>query len=180
MFVYNVKLSRTSIFKALLVIAIIIFLILFGIAMYKIISASLEQSFKVEDNLFKDGIATLTCDNYTDVLKMVHNDIDTYIGQKIKFSGYVYKAPDFKETEFVLARNMLVNNNTQSIIVGFLCDSKDIDKYEEGTWVEITGEIALTLVESGLNACIQAVAIRYFLFVQMGCKYHGMVAVFSQ
>ena len=141
MFVYNVKLSRTNIFKALLVIAIIIFLILFGIAMYKIISASLEQSFKVEDNLFKDGIATLTCDNYTDVLKMVHNDIDTYIGQKIKFSGYVYKAPDFKETEFVLARNMLVNNNTQSIIVGFLCDSKDIDKYEEGTWVEITGEI---------------------------------------
>ncbi|MBQ9298535.1 MAG: hypothetical protein IJ223_05885 [Clostridia bacterium] len=141
MFIYNFKLSRTNIFKILLVLAIIIFIILFGIAMYKIVSASLNQNFKVEDNIFKNGIASLTSDNYTDVLKMVHNDIDTYIGQKINFSGYVYKAPDFKNTEFVLARNMLVNNNTQTLIVGFLCDCKDISKYEEGTWVEITGEI---------------------------------------
>ena len=141
MFVYNFKLNRTGIFKLVLVIAILIFIILFGIAVYRIVNASLNTNFKVTDSLLYGEVATLTASNYTDVLKMVHNDLDTYIGQKIKFSGYVYRAPDFTETQFVLARNMLINNNTQSLIVGFLCTCNEIKNYTDNTWVEITGEI---------------------------------------
>lgn len=117
MFVYNFKLSRTNIFKCVLIIAIIVFVILFGIAVYKIVYASLDKNFKVNDSIINGEVAVLTADNYTDVLKMVHNDLSTYIGQKIKFSGYVYRAPDFSENEFVLARNMLINNKSQSLIV---------------------------------------------------------------
>lgn len=141
MFVYNLKLNRTSIFKILLVIAIIVFVTLFGIAVYRIVSASLNKSFKVNDSILQGEVATLTSDNYTDVLKMVHNDLNTYLGQKIKFTGYVYRAADFAENEFVLARNMLVNNNTQSLIVGFLCNCNEIKQFSDNTWVEITGEI---------------------------------------
>ena len=143
MFVYNFKVNRTSIFKCILIIVALIFIILFGIAVYRIISASLGDTndFKVNDSIFQGEVASLTADNYTDVLKMVHDDLDTYIGQKIKFSGYVYRAPDFTDCEFVLARNMLVNNNSQSLIVGFLCNYNDIKSYSDNTWVEITGEI---------------------------------------
>lgn len=143
MFVYNFKVNRTSIFKCILIIAALIFIILFGIAVYRIVSASLGSTndFKVNDSIFQGEVASLTADNYTDVLKMVHDDLDTYIGQKIKFSGYVYRAPDFTDCEFVLARNMLVNNNSQSLIVGFLCNYDDIKSYPDNTWVEITGEI---------------------------------------
>lgn len=141
MFVYNLKLNRTSIFKYVLIIAAIIFVILFGIAVYRIISASLNDNIKINDSILQGDVATLTVDNYTDVLKMVHDDLNTYIGQKIKFSGYVYRAPDFSSNEFVLARNMLVNNNSQSLIVGFLCNCDNISKYSDNTWVEITGEI---------------------------------------
>ena len=141
MFVYNFKVTRTSIFKCILIKTAIIFIILFGIAVYRIVSASLGDNFKVNDSIIQGKVATLTVDNYTDVLKMVHNDLDTYIGQKIKFSGYVYRAPDFTDCEFVLARNMLVNNNSQSLIVGFLCNYDDIKSYPDNTWVEITGEI---------------------------------------
>lgn len=141
MFVYNFKLNRTNIFKCILVIAIIVFVILFGIAVYRIISASLNDNFKVDDTILKGEVATLTAENYTDVLKMVHNNLDTYIGQKIKFTGYVYRAPDFTENEFVLARNMLINNNSQTLIVGFLCNCEQIKTYEDNTWIEIVGEI---------------------------------------
>lgn len=143
MFVYNFKVNRTSIFKCILIIAALIFIILFGIAVYRIVSASLGSTndFKVNDSIFQGEVASLTVDNYTDVLKMVHDDLDTYIGQKIKFSGYVYRAPDFTDCEFVLARNMLVNNNSQSLIVGFLCNYDDIKSYPDNTWIEITGEI---------------------------------------
>lgn len=141
MFVYNFKLNRTNIFKFILVIAIIIFVILFGIAVYRIVSASLNQSFKVNDSILQGDVATLTADNYTDVLKMVHDDLDTYIGQKIKFTGYIYRAPDFTDNEFVLARNMLVSDKSQSLIVGFLCNYDQIKTYADNTWVEIVGEI---------------------------------------
>lgn len=141
MFVYNFKVNRTSIFKIFLIIVSIVFIILFGIAVYRIVSGNLDKNFIVNDDIFQGDVATLTTDNYTDVLKMVHNDLDTYIGQKINFSGYVYRAPDFTDNEFVLARNMLINDNTQSLIVGFLCNSDKINQYDDNTWIEITGEI---------------------------------------
>ena len=141
MFVYNFKLNRTSIFKLGFIIAGIIFLILFCIAGYKIISASLNDNVKVNDTLLQGEVAQLTVDNYTDILKMVHDDLDTYIGQKLKFSGYIYRAPDFSDNEFVLARNMIINNQSQSLIVGFLCNYEEIKNYEDNCWIEITGEI---------------------------------------
>ena len=141
MFVYNLKLNRTSIFKIALIIACIVFVILFGIASYKIISASLNSNVKVNDSILQGQVATLTVDNYTDVLKTVHDNLDTYIGQKIKFSGYVYRAPDFAENEFVLARNMIINKQNQTLIVGFLCNCDEIKSYSDNAWVEITGEI---------------------------------------
>ncbi len=112
MFIYNFKLTKTTIFKIILVIACILFLVFFGIATYKIISSSLDSNIKVNDNILKGEVAHLTIHNYTDILKMVHNDLEKYIGQKIKFSGYVYRAPDFAENEFVLARNMIISNQS--------------------------------------------------------------------
>ena len=141
MFVYNFKLNRTSMFKLGFIIAGVIFLVLFCIAGYKIISASLDDNVKVNDSLIHGEVATLTVDNYTDILKMVHDDLNTYIGQKIKFTGYVYRAPDFAENEFVLARNMIINNQSQTLIVGFLCNYDEIKNYDDNCWIEITGEI---------------------------------------
>lgn len=141
MFIYNFKLNRTNMFKLGFIIAGGIFLILFCIAGYKIISASLDENVKVNDSLLQGEVAKLTVDNYTDILKMVHDDLDSYIGQKIKFTGYVYRAPDFAENEFVLARNMIINNQSQSLIVGFLCHCNEIKNYTDNCWIEITGEI---------------------------------------
>ena len=35
---------------------------------------------------------------------------------------------DFKETEFVLARDMIISSDMQTLIVGFLCDYKNVSK----------------------------------------------------
>ena len=79
--------------------------------------------------------------NYTNVLQNVHNNIDKYVGQKIKFTGYVYRMYDFTDEQFVLARNMIVSSDFQSVVVGFLCHSKVASNFEIGTWVEIEGTI---------------------------------------
>lgn len=51
-------------------------------------------------------IAYLTDENYTNVLKEVHENLDTYLGQKICYTGYVYRVSDLQENQFVLARDM--------------------------------------------------------------------------
>jgi len=79
--------------------------------------------------------------NYTNILKSVHDNPDEYIGNRIKFSGYVYKAIDFSSKEFVLARNMVVSSDFQTVIVGFLCNYEKATNFEDGTWVEVTGTI---------------------------------------
>ena len=58
------------------------------------------------------------------------------------FAGYVYRNYDFNDNEFVLARDMIISTDDESLIVGFLCDSKKAKDFENNTWVEITGEIS--------------------------------------
>lgn len=138
MFIYNFKLSKTNIFKIFFVIAVIILFILFIISAYKIYSTGKNSNTILPSST---DVAEITTQNYTNILKTVHENIDTYVGQKIKFSGYIYKAEDFNKNQFVLARDMLINDNKQSLIVGFLCECKNADDLPDKAWVEITGTI---------------------------------------
>ena len=120
MIICNFKLNKKAIFKTVLGIMTII-CISIGIAgIYNVLN-SMEQ----KDNNF---------------VKEVHDDIDTYVGQKISFSGYVYRVNGFSDDQFVLARDMDIGNK-QTLIVGFLCSSEKAKDYKTYSWVNITGEI---------------------------------------
>ena len=138
MFVYNFKLNGKLLVKFLLTIIAIVITAYFAISTYKIYS----NSFKIKNSIPEPDVINLTCENYTNVLKAVHDDVDSYIGKKICFTGYIYRLIDFKDTEFVLARDMIISSNMQTLIVGFLCDCKNANNFENETWVEITGVIS--------------------------------------
>lgn len=106
MFIYNVKVNGNRMLKIFLICVIVIILILFGIAAYTIF----DKSVKVNDNINKPEISNLSVDNYTNILKSVCDNLEDYVGEKICFSGYVYRAMDFKDDEFVLARDMVVDS----------------------------------------------------------------------
>ena len=71
----------------------------------------------------------------------MHDNIDEYVGTKVNFTGYVYRVLDLKENQFILARDMLISSDFQSVIVGFLCECDNAKDFENDTWVEITGQI---------------------------------------
>ncbi len=137
MFIYNIKFNGKTLVKILFVIIAIVITLYFSISAYKIY----QNSFKVKDEIDENKIMYLTAENYTNILKSVHDDVNSYVGKKICFTGYVYRLLDFKETEFVLARDMIVSSDMQTLIVGFLCDSKNAKDFPDQSWVEITGEI---------------------------------------
>lgn len=139
MFICNLKINSKNIFKFILVIAIIISIIFFIISTIRIFIAS--NVFKTNDELPKQDVYTISASNYTNVLKSVHENLSNYVGQKISFEGYVYKVPDINSNQFILARDMIINSNLQTLVVGFLCEYNDSINLSEKTWVKITGEI---------------------------------------
>lgn len=141
MFVCNVKLNKKLIFKTCLIIMTII-CIGIGIAAIYNICTSMNRTDNnlIDDSIPSSEIAIIQPENYTNILKAVHDNLDTYIGQKISFSGYVYRVNGFTKDQFVLARDMDVGND-QTLIVGFLCSSEIASNFENYTWVTITGEI---------------------------------------
>lgn len=139
MFIYNIKINGKAIVKVLFVIIAIAVSIYFCVSAFRIYN----NSFKVKDEMHDNDIINLTTENYTNILKAVHDDVNSYIGKKICFTGYVYRLSDFTESEFVLARDMIISSDMQTLIVGFLCDCKDAKNFENEAWVELIGEITL-------------------------------------
>ena len=139
MFVYNIKINKSKIFKYFFICAIIVLIIIIGIVIYKVFSGA-ENSTK-KDTCIPTGILKITENNYTNILKNSHENIDSYVGKKISFTGYVYRVFDLNDNQFVLARDMIINSKNQTVVVGFLCECDEAKKFENNTWVEITGEI---------------------------------------
>jgi len=140
MFIYNIKINGGIALKLIIVVLSIFMLIVFGISVYRIFFIS--GKFEVNDRLSANEITEIQPENYTNILKVVHDDLDSYVGMKIKFTGYVYRILDFKENQFVLARDMLINEEqTQSVVVGLLNEYKDAKNFKDGEWVEVTGII---------------------------------------
>lgn len=140
MFVFNMKLDGNKTSKTLIGVLCIILLFITIFICYKLLSNSF---FKTNDDVrsSSDTIYQITPQNYTNVLQNVHNNIDDYVGQKIRFSGYIYRLYDFSSEQFVLARNMIVTSDFQTVVVGFLCHYKQASNYEDNCWVEIVGTI---------------------------------------
>lgn len=138
MFVFNFKLNGNKAAKIFMGVLCVIILIITAIICYKVI---FNNFFKTNDEYLANRTFEITSQNYTNVLQNVHNNLDTYIGQRIKFTGYVYRLYDFTDEQFVLARDMIVSSDFQTVVVGFLCHSKIANNFESGRWVEIEGTI---------------------------------------
>ena len=137
MFIYNFNLNSNKIVKLGFTIMVIIITIFFLLSIYKILS----ENFKVKDEVIPPDVSYIEPDNFTNILKEVYENLDTYIGQTICFNGYVYRNSDFSENFFVLARDMKTSRENETLIVGFLCDCKNAKDFLDGQWVEITGTI---------------------------------------
>ena len=142
MFVCNVKFNKNTCFKWILGFCAIICICLAVVAGFKIFKGYNRETFEDLECLPNTDIAIIRDEDYTNILKMVNDDIDTYIGQKICFTGYVYRVSDIKDDEFILARDMIISDSPrQSLVVGFLSKCKNATSFENNAWVRVVGTI---------------------------------------
>lgn len=118
----KVNLSRILVFASILIAILFIF-------------ATIVKLININQN---DDTIIMTNENFTYILNDCHNNIEKYINKKISFTGYIFRANDFTETQFVTARDMLISNS-EFRIVGFLCNYKNAKKFEDNMWVSVDG-----------------------------------------
>ncbi|MCI8444303.1 MAG: hypothetical protein HFJ37_03965 [Clostridia bacterium] len=140
MFVYHVKINGSKVFKSIFIGMLILLVGIVGMVVFKIFHGAAHSETN-SSCLPQNGVCKISTGNYTNILKSVHDHIDDYVGVKINFTGYVYRVLDLKENQFILARDMIISSDFQSVVVGFLCEYPQATNLEDNTWVEITGEI---------------------------------------
>jgi len=126
MFVCNFKLNlkRLLIISGVIIVAIALFF---------------EISNMIKDNNSNNLDYVLDSENFTEILKTVHDNRDANVGKTIKLSGFVFRLPDFRSNYFVCGRNMMLDDFEK--VVGFLCTYNGDIELEDSEWVEITGTI---------------------------------------
>lgn len=138
MFIYNFKINGIKTFKLIGSIISIIVICIFIFSIYNIVNIAKFEGYSVSNS---SEAIEINPENYSNILKNVHENIDNFVGKKISFTGYVYRVYDFDENKFVLARDMIISPDNQTVVIGFLCESKKAKNFVEGTWVHISGEI---------------------------------------
>ena len=136
MFIYNLKMNKKALSIGFIAISLLIILCIILYSFYVIF---FKKNSACDVN--PKNIIDLNENNYTNILKAANENIDSYINSKVRITGYVYRLIDFDETQFVIARDMKFGKDSQSLVVGFLCESKEASNYSDGTWVEIVGKI---------------------------------------
>lgn len=124
--IFNICLSKSKIFSIAIITIASVFVVLAIASFSKQILAS--------------NYIEITNENYTDILTDAYDNIEKYLGKNISVTGYVFRLSEFGNNEFVIARDMLVDNN-HSQVVGFLCNYNQISQYETNSWVKINGVI---------------------------------------
>lgn len=138
MFVCNVKMNSSVIKKIGIISIALIIVIVFILVGFKFFRAASVVQVKDE---FDNSKLEINSNNYTDILKDSHDNIDKYIGKTVKFKGFVYRLYDFNDNQFVLAREMIISSDNHAVVVGFLSECGDISKFQDGSWVEAEGVI---------------------------------------
>ncbi len=140
MFIYNVKVNGSKVFKIFFTGIVILIIGIMAVVSYQVFNGA-SNSSNNSSCVPTSKITNISPKNYTNILKAVHDDIDSYVGLNIHFTGYVYRVYDLNENQFILARNMIISSDFQYVVVGFLCECENAKNFIDNSWVEITGEI---------------------------------------
>ncbi len=146
MFVFNIKMNRNLLRNIVIITVILILVVVFMVVGYKFYDSTSRVIVNDDIPASDNNIIEINANNYTNILKDSHENIDKYVGKRIKFTGFVYRLYDFDENQFVLGREMIISSDNHVVVVGFLCRNEangiDMQTFKDRSWVEVEGVIS--------------------------------------
>ncbi|MET3558387.1 putative membrane protein [Streptococcus rupicaprae] len=95
-------------------------------------------------------------ENYMEVMEVIYDYPDQFVGKTISFTGFVYQDPDKANNLFVF-RFGIIHCIADSGVFGLLVTGSPTP-YPDNTWVTVTGIIQVTY-HQGLNQSLPSVAL---------------------
>ena len=102
-------------------------------------SVSTEKTFSTD--IPKDDVI-INDDNFISVMNDMYENIDKYIGRKIKIQGQVFKSSDMTENEFAIGKYYMYCCAVDMSLTGFMINKDDNFKLVENSWYDIEAVIS--------------------------------------
>lgn len=81
-------------------------------------------------------------ERYNDIMLIIHEDLEPFIGKEIELVGFVYKDDQTAENEFLIARFGITCCVADAFVYGIRSSSDAVAKLNEDDWVRATGTLS--------------------------------------
>ncbi len=78
-------------------------------------------------------------DEFLNTIVDLQHNIKERIGTKTSLKGFVYRAPNYKSNQFMVARMIITCCAADACVVGLMVETENASDYTTESWVEITG-----------------------------------------
>lgn len=107
------------------------------------------------DELKKTKFIKVTDRTFTEVMSELQFFPDDYMGKEITVTGFVFRPPAATKQQFSIVRYVVTCCTSDALPYGVLCELPGAEKYEEGTWLSLTGVIQTAKYEDRLVPSIK-------------------------
>jgi uncharacterized repeat protein (TIGR03943 family) len=100
--------------------------------------------------LYKQPVIQIKDEGFIELITVIDMFRDSFLGKKIELSGFVYREPDMKSNQFVVARFAVQCCSADGMPFGFVNEYPRAQNYAKDEWVKVTGTIGKTTYNENL------------------------------
>ncbi|MGT2908152.1 TIGR03943 family putative permease subunit [Streptococcus dentiloxodontae] len=110
-------------------------------------ASAYSSEMKKELAKYKDkDLITITTENYMEVMELIYEYPDEFIGKNVSYTGFVYNDPENKGYQFIF-RFGIIHCIADSGVYG-LATTGNTASYKDNTWVKAQGTISVDYYQS--------------------------------
>lgn len=101
----------------------------------------------LRDELLENEKIIVSEERYLDITNNIYTYLDWFQGKEIEIVGFVYKEPDLKDDQFVIARFGITCCVADASVFGILSTAGEMLEVEEDEWIRATGYLSKTILD---------------------------------
>lgn len=95
------------------------------------------------DGAVRNGVITLTENNFTKVLYCIWSRPEKYVGRRITLEGFIYREKDMAANQLIISRMIINCCAADTVVVGIAAEYGGKEKLQENEWISVIGTISM-------------------------------------
>lgn len=103
-----------------------------------------DDEEKLKSELLNSEKIFVDDDRYVAILDIFYDQQHLFVGKEVEVTGFVYKEPEFKENQLVIARFGISCCVADAVVYGIFSTMENAQNVKEDEWVKVTGTLSTT------------------------------------